>query len=432
MQEDVRALQLQKHDDFRELGLKLREQIPLIAALMESRRELGIGNGASGAVTVVAETAPVRAPAPRFEIHTVVPTKAIAGVAAEAILVTQIHAALAQSGLHFSRDFIANIYTSLKAEALNLIIGPPGYGKSMLITALAAALGHENAFLRIAVRRSWAEDRFLLGAYDNFHGRYDPGPTGLIERMLQAEMDWRWSRKGIYLVLLDEFNLAAPEYYFSQLLQTLPNDEVRKVRELRLYERTIAGNDSFPNRVTLGPNLRFWGTINYDETTERLSPRVLDRTGMIFLGEVDVAPAGDEEEIRTPGVAASEVFDKFLRTESDCPDEQWDLVKEVIDLLRRPEAGMGPRIELSPRVHGGIKRYLANSVGVLNARTAVDFVIQQRILPVVRGRGDDFLVRVRQLAQLLAKQNLTRSTQHVEEAIRRSEQHFGELDFLSY
>ena len=32
----------------------------------------------------------------------------------------------------------------------------------------------------------------------------------------------------------------------------------------------------------LNPNVSFWGTINYDETTERLSPRLLDRTGMIF------------------------------------------------------------------------------------------------------------------------------------------------------
>src|SRR5438093_292262 len=82
---------------------------------------------------------------------------------------------------------------------------------------LARALGHGNALLAIAVRRSWSDDRYLLGFYDTFHGRYDPGPTGLATRLLQAEQDWKRDRQGLYLILLDEFNLAAPEYYFSQL-----------------------------------------------------------------------------------------------------------------------------------------------------------------------------------------------------------------------
>ena len=104
----------------------------------------------------------------------------------------------------------------------------------------------------------------------------------------------------------------------------------------------------------------------------------------------------------------------------------------MIDCLRLPEAGLGPRVELSPRVRRAIQRYLANTVEVLNPRTAVDFAIQQRILPVVRGRGDEFLVRIRRLAQLLDNGGFHRSAQHVERAVHLSEQQFGELDFLSY
>ena len=54
-----------------------------------------------------------------------------------------------------------------------------------------------------------------------------------------------------------------------------------------------AMTNSFPDRIKIGPNLRFWGTINYDETTERLSPRLLDRTGMIVLGPGDIVPIGE-------------------------------------------------------------------------------------------------------------------------------------------
>ena len=115
------------------------------------------------------------------------------------------------------------------------------------------------------------------------------------------------------MVLMDEFNLAAPEYYFSQLLQVLPRmagattaapagrdgpakkpapaapasssaGQENESRVLRLYDPAGHGTaDAATHQIVLHPNVVFWGTINYDETTERLSPRLLDRTGMVFL-----------------------------------------------------------------------------------------------------------------------------------------------------
>jgi hypothetical protein len=421
LREAAGQLQASLSDDAARLAARLSEQLPLLAALTASRP------APAAPASPVEPPRPAR-PAPEF--RPIAPTAAIRPVQDEAKLVDELHADLARQGLHFARDFVANVYVCLKADALNLVIGPPGYGKSMMITALARSLGHGDAFLRIAVQRSWSEDRYLLGFYDNFHGRYDPGVSGLVPRMLQAEADWDQGRTGIYIVLLDEFNLAAPEYYFSQLLQVLPSDE--PARGVVLYDDGQANGDGFPTRVALHPNLRFWGTINYDETTERLSPRLLDRTGMIFLGEADVRPAGEEPRPPMRGVAASDPFAKFLRQAEECPDERWGLIAPVIDLLRSNDPALGPRLELSPRVRRAIKRYLANSVDVLPDRAAVDFAVQQRILPVIRGRGDEFFARMTRLAQLLSEANLSRSAAHVAEAMRMSEQHFGEIDFLSY
>lgn len=420
----IGQLQEQLAADAKRLAAKMQEQLPLLAALTSSRPDAAPappGRPAPGA-------APARERVPEF--RPIPPSSPIRPVASEAKLVEDLHADLARRGLHFARDFVANVYVCLKTNPLNLIIGPPGYGKSMLVTALARSLGHADALLRIAVRRSWSEDRYLLGFFDSFHGRYDPGPTGLVPRMLQAEADWGQDRLGVYVVLLDEFNLAAPEYYFSQLLQTLPADDA--VREVQLYDAGSAAGDGFPSRVTLSPNLRFWGTINYDETTERLSPRTLDRTGMIFLSDADVMPTTEDEAPPMAGVAAGDLFGQCLRDGEACPDGHWELVAPVIDFLRSPDPKFGPRVELSPRVRQAIKRYLANSTGVLAPRTAVDFVVQQRILPVVRGQGEEFAARINHLHQLLSDANLLRAAAHVEEVLRRSEQHFGDLDFLSY
>ena len=409
------------------ISAEMRDKIPLLAAFAAVRSN---GSGPNSTGAVAASSTRAGAAARSWEFLPIPAERAMQTPPNEKQLVNALHADLARQGLYFDRDLIANIYVCLKAEPLNLIIGPPGFGKSSLVAALARSLGHGGALLKIAVRRSWAEDRHLLGAFDSFHGRYDPGSTGLVPRMLQAAEDWRTVRKGVYLVLLDEFNLAAPEYYFSQLLQALPGDE--PVKAIALYDPATTGGDGFPASITLAPNLRFWGTINYDETTERLSPRVLDRTGMIFLQETDVRKALDRDTPPMAAVSALDLFETYFRDAEQCPAELWEIVSPIIDLLRSTEAEYGPRIELSPRVQQGIRRYLANSAGALEPRLAADFVAQQRILPVLRGRGTGFLARIRRLQELLFEKGLSRSAQHVERALAQAEQQFGEVDFLAY
>ena len=87
-------------------------------------------------------------------------------------------------------------------------------------------------------------------------------------------------------------------------------------RILRLYDSAghVGGTTAGPHQILLYPNVVFWGTINYDETTERLSPRTLDRTGMIFLGEADVKPPPEEDPPAKPGATARDIFEKFTRT----------------------------------------------------------------------------------------------------------------------
>ena len=425
LEEGLGQLREQLAGEIEQIAGKMQAQIPLLAAFAAIRPNGGTSSG-TVAVTATRPTTPVRA----WEFQPIPPARSSTAYTNEKQLVNALHADLARQGLFFDRDFIANIYIGLKSEPLNLLIGPPGFGKSSLVAALARSLGHGPSLLKIAVRRSWAEDRHLLGAFDSFHGRYDPGSTGLVPRMLQAAEDWKGVRQGIYLVLLDEFNLAAPEYYFSQLLQALPGDD--SVREISLYDPATTGGDGFPASITLAPSLRFWGTINYDETTERLSPRVLDRTGMIFLLETDVRKTLDRDSAPMSAVSARELFEKCTKSADDCPPELWELVSPVVDLLRNTEVDYGPRIELSPRVQQSIRRYLANSVGVLDARLAADFVVQQRILPVLRGRGVGFLARIRRLQEMLIEKGLSRSAEHVERALTQAEQQFGEVDFLAY
>src|SRR5204862_395804 len=162
-----------------------------------------------------------------------------------------------------TRDFVANLYVSLKSNPLSLITGPPGHGKSSVVAALARALGHGNALLEIAVRRSWSDDRYLLGFFDTFHGRYDPGPTGL-------------------------------------------------------------------------------------------ATRLLDRTGMIFLTARDVSRSLTVAEARAQaahkGVRARQLMQELARSANQCPEEPWDRMDPLLEILRRQTDALGSGTDLSPRV----------------------------------------------------------------------------------
>jgi energy-coupling factor transporter ATP-binding protein EcfA2 len=412
------------------LGQRLQDEIPLLAAMSGRAAQTVVVEGGAAA-----NSAPVTAGRTAWSnVAIPAPSKDLAVRVEEPALVDQIADELRQDGLYFTREFVANLYVLLKSSSLNLLIGPPGYGKSSVVAALAKALGHGTAFLEIAVRRSWSDDRHLLGFYDAFHGRYDPGPTGLAPRLLQAQRDWDGDRRGIYMILMDEFNLSAPEYYFSQLLQvvTRPPEQSRIVRLFDADAVPFAAENV--DQITIYPNVTFWGTINYDETTERLSPRLLDRTGMVFLTPRDVLP-GERiaTERKTPkGVRAAEVCGTWSRTAEQCPRDLWDQMEPLLELLATQSDEWGPQVELSPRVLTAIRRYLANSAGVLAAEKAVDFAFQQRVLPVLRGRGPQYTARVQALEKRLSTAGLERSARHVHEATTIAATQFGDIDFLAY
>jgi hypothetical protein len=431
--EALAALEAQLRAGADQLAERVREQVPLLAALTGGRS----GSGASVPLNNDRPTAMASNAEPSRWAQVIIPepTRTLEAIGDESALITDVAAELTAEHLFFTRDFLANVYVTLKSSALNLIMGPPGHGKSSIIGAVARALGHGNALLEIAVRRSWSDDRYLLGFYDTFHGRYDPGPTGLATRLLQAQADWEKEHRGLYLILLDEFNLSAPEYYFSQLLQLLTRPQEQRL--LRLFDPAAlpatAGTPA--HQIRLYPNVSFWGSINYDETTERLSPRLLDRTGMIFLTARDVLPsfAGTANLPRArKGVDGRHLLKTCVRGADQCPEQHWEQIEPLLDLLRRQTEPWGAGVELSPRVVDGVRRYLANSVGVLLPARAVDFVFQQRILPVLRGRGPRYATRIGALAEKLGEMGLERSARHVREALALAEVQFGDIDFLAY
>lgn len=144
-------------------------------------------------------------------------------------------------------------------------------------------------WLFVPVRPDWRDGKSLLGYYNPLTNTYHWTP--FLRFVLQAVHSYR-RRDGLaWFVILDEMNLARVEYYFGDLLSILESgrDEEGWSREpLRFTYPDDAEGDRPPREIFLPPNLYILGTINVDETTHTLSPKVLDRAFTLELNEADL------------------------------------------------------------------------------------------------------------------------------------------------
>ncbi len=144
-------------------------------------------------------------------------------------------------------------------------------------------------WLFVPVRPDWRDGKSLLGYYNPLTNTYHWTP--FLRFVLQAVHSYRRQDRLAWFVILDEMNLARVEYYFGDLLSVLESGRDEKgwsQEPLRFIYPDDAEGDRPPREIFLPPNLYILGTINVDETTHTLSPKVLDRAFTLELNEADL------------------------------------------------------------------------------------------------------------------------------------------------
>ena len=212
----------------------------------------------------------------------------------------------------YSDEQIMTFLMALNTLQLIILYGKPGIGKTTFVRKAAKALGAKLTIIR--VQNNWTDSSDLLGYYSPIQNTYES--TEFVDALIAANADWlKYERKSpFHIICLDEMNLARIEYYFAEflsLLQLSLDDRVihllpRHIQEDIQYHFGIDFKDEekvqakrkellqskdkeekalfFLGRYLdfqLPPNVRFVGTINMDETTNEISPKVRDRS--IFL-----------------------------------------------------------------------------------------------------------------------------------------------------
>lgn len=311
---------------------------------------------------------------------------------------------IAAKGYYFDDETIYNYHICLKTRPFVILAGLSGTGKSKLSQLYAETMSHtvqNKRYLRLAVRPNWNDDRYLLGYLNSITGEYVTEPA--VDFIMKAEED----RDNLYFFCLDEMNLAHVEYYFSQFLSALEEDNPSDRWIPLMSERAQAGlSTHISHRILVPPNLLFTGTINVDETTQPLSDKVIDRANTIEFFAVELDKIPERKPLPDSITVSTATWSSYITHEPDTTYRTQ--IIEIGKILNKADLGLGYRVLRD------IELYLANSRNLLQPAAALDLQVKQRILPRVRGT-ETIRPVLDELTTFVKHNNLTRSEKRLEE-----------------
>lgn len=183
--------------------------------------------------------------------------------------------------LSYTPDDIACFLAGLGACRLSILQGMSGTGKTSLPKIFMEAI--EGNCEIVEVESSWKDKNELLGYYNEFSSMYTP------KKFTQALYKAALNKEIPTFIVLDEMNLSRIEYYFSDFLSLMENEEGK--REIKLLNVGLYKEDkgvkspylALDEGTTLKvpSNVWFIGTANRDESTFVISDKVYDRAHTI-------------------------------------------------------------------------------------------------------------------------------------------------------
>lgn len=290
----------------------------------------------------------------------------------------------------YEKNDILNMYICLSQNFLTVFSGEPGTGKTSICNILANGLGlnkfgtnsniSKNRYVPVSVERGWSSKRDLIGYFNPLTKKYDRSNAKIYDGLMILNEENKESRFP-YLILLDEANLSPMEYYWSDFMRAADDSE-----------SDVFINIGLDKDIYIPKTLHFLATINNDQTTEQLSPRLVDRAWIVKLPpnrriiETNVSV----EQCFNNRILWSDIEKAFVLSESK--EMSLKAVAEQIYKLFNEH-----HLAVSPRVQKSIKNYVCvaqeimeDEIGVTKKQKALDFAIVQKLLPKINGYYKDY------------------------------------------
>jgi len=248
--------------------------------------------------------------------------------------------------LSYTPEDIATFVAGLGASKLSILQGMSGTGKTSLPKIFSEAI-FGNCDI-IEVESSWKDKNELLGYYNEFSMKYTPKKftLALYKAALNQEI--------FTFVLLDEMNLSRIEYYFSDFLSLMENEENQ--REIKLINIKLSRKEKenetdylaldHGNTLKVPPNIWFIGTANRDESTFVISDKVYDRAHTVNFTKRAPKVRNYTNPISRQYYDYQTINDLFVaaKQKGNFDAENSELIKSVETLLAPYNISFGNRI----------------------------------------------------------------------------------------
>jgi len=287
----------------------------------------------------------------------------------------------------------------------------------------------------ISVERGWSSKRDLIGYYNPLTRRYDKSNMGIYDALVTLNTE-RENSPLPFMILLDEANLSPIEYYWSNFMAATEID--------KSHNKPVWIDIGTEELIYIPETLKFIATINNDETTENLSPRLIDRAWVIKL------PVTKKYENKAAPVvgaanAADTILWRDLKTTFSSVNKQYDSdsVKQQKETLTEIyEKFDAHRMEISPRIINVIDNYISAANGLMEKdrkndplnqepeQAALDFVVVQKLLPKINDRYDVYEKLFNELLEICDDNNLVRTKRSINEMIDNKDRNMGYCQFL--
>ena len=334
----------------------------------------------------------------------------------------QVLEILARNNRKVDSHFLDNLLISIHQNTLTLLAGLPGTGKTSLAKLLVNILASTEKIREVSVSRGWTSSKDLIGFFNPLTKRFTPSSTGIYPLLKQLDYECKnnlFKDSSLAYVILDEANLSPLEHYWS-IFYNLTDS---KVDEDKYFNLDLGGTE----HLRYANNLRFIGTINYDQTTEELSPRVIDRANIIRLKpenfNIDNLICQD---IKKVVLRYKDIIDYFelldfkdeLNVAFD--DEREQLFRDIKDKFRKLNIYVSPRVEIS------IKRYCNVAKKIMHEENRpLDYAIAQRLLPLINVQGIHAKQKLKELQEKLPEEKFSISASILKDIISLGEE--GEI-----
>jgi MoxR-like ATPase len=351
---------------------------------------------------------------------------------------------------HEERSLIS-VLTAWATGGLVLLNGPVGVGKTHIVRNTAHVLSGSKDYGKIVpVRPNWLDTSDLLGFYDPVSELFRPSP--FMNCLADANMPQRMDR--LHVIGLDEINLSRFENYAADLMSRLEYSSDENLEPINLYavdtgkmrfdrlnevERTKQTTIQFKNLLRypaefrIPRNIVIIGTLNTDESTFDISPKLIDRSFVIDFHPVRLPNSLADilsGELAPAYVSLADIRNSLNRGDITSYQSDWDeLVKLSSDYF---ELGIG--MPFGRRFYNHFRAWAHVCVALgIQKNVAVSHFYVSKVLPRIRfsksmdtSLGDTFRRMLEKIKGVITEQ------EHMRELEPFSAQLQSDIDFVRY